>query len=600
MASQGNLFSDFEAFFECHFLTREFRMRRISLFFLCIGVVTMSCEDGGYVGNCVNNALLGEVGCQCVTPDNAYSRLSKGYLDPELDDLHYCADSKQPYYQSLNDSEIYVCNSYRCGVKACGSDEIPDADRRTCIKKAVCNANEVYDATSNTCKCDTSNHWEGEAGSCKCNSDYEESSGQCVPKQNNTCDAVKEVYDAASKTCKCDTSNHWEGEAGSCKCRSGDVEISGQCVTSAEATCDAVKEVYDKDSNTCKCDTSKFFEGEAGACTCVKDRVQIGNTCEEKQTCRKDQVYDAATNSCVCQQWFMEQDGECVEYCLGDKEVRGEDGKCSCSDDYVRLESRCIAPSSCVRDNATLDLALNTYQCDEGTQLFLGCCKVLTVGETVTFGSYPQTAESTEKSPITWQILEIKDDAVLLLSKYVLEQYQYHDKYENITWEKSNVRSYLNALSGRYNLNNIDHTEDGFLKHAFTAEEQKRIKEVTNKNPNGKWNNTPGGNDTADKVFLLSHDEVLQYFPTRKSQVAPPTAYAIRPPEGSGRNNLYTCEVTCSGDDSCSTSSCNNSGTNVQVCSDVQCGSYWWLRSPGNFPTVPRTSASAAASPLAA
>ena len=97
---------------------------------------------------------------------------------------------------------------------------------------------------------------------------------------------------------------------------------------------------------------------------------------------------------------------------------------------------------------------------------------------------------------------------------------------------------------------------------------------------------TPGGNDTADKVFLLSHDEVLQYFPTRKSQVAPPTAYAIRPPEGSGRNNLYTCEVTCSGDDSCSTSSCNNSGTNVQVCSDVQCGSYWWLRSPGFHPCI--------------
>ena len=123
-------------------------MRRISLFFLCIGVVTMSCEEGGYVGNCVNNALLGEVGCQCVTPDNAYSRLSKGYLDPELDDLHYCADSKQPYYQSLNDSEIYVCNSYRCGVKACGSDEIPDADRRTCIKKAVCKANEAQERQS--------------------------------------------------------------------------------------------------------------------------------------------------------------------------------------------------------------------------------------------------------------------------------------------------------------------------------------------------------------------------------------------------------------------------------------------------------------------
>ena len=544
MASQGNSFSDFEAFFECHFLTREFRMRRISLFFLCIGVVTMSCEEGGYVGNCVNNALLGEVGCQCVTPDNAYSRLSKGYLDPELDDLHYCADSKQPYYQSLNDSEIYVCNSYRCGVKACGSDEIPDADRRTCIKKAVCNANEVYDAASNTCKCDTS--------------------------------------------------KNWEGEAGSCTCRSGDVEISGQCVTSAEATCDATKEVYDAASNTCKCDTSKHFEGEAGSCVCAKDNdkdyVLIGNTCEEKQTCRKDQVYDAATNSCVCQQWFMEQDGQCVEYCLGDKEVRGEDGTCSCSDDYVRLESRCIAPSSCVRDHNKVDWdsTLNTYLCKEGMQLFLGCCQVLTVGETVTFGSYPQTAGNTEKSPITWQILDIEGDAVLLLSQYVLEQYQYHDKSEGITWEKSNVRSYLNGFDGTHNKNGIDHTAKGFIDMAFNADERAWIKQVTNINPDApkEWSSTPGGNDTQDKVFLLSHDEVRQYFPTNKSRAASPTAYAIHPPEGSGRNNLYTCKVTWSDDDSYSASDCNRNGTNVQACSNVQCGSDWWLRSPSYAPYV--------------
>ena len=69
MASKGNLFSDFEAFFECHFLTSEFCMRRISLFFLCIGVVTMSCEDGDHPGSYLNDALFGEEACQCVTPD---------------------------------------------------------------------------------------------------------------------------------------------------------------------------------------------------------------------------------------------------------------------------------------------------------------------------------------------------------------------------------------------------------------------------------------------------------------------------------------------------------------------------------------------------
>ena len=106
MASQGNLFSDFEAFFECHFLTREFRMRRISLFFLCVGVVTISCDDGGHPGYCLNDALWGEEACQCVTPDNdGYSRYSKGYLYPNLRDLHFCADKEKSYYKELGDSE---------------------------------------------------------------------------------------------------------------------------------------------------------------------------------------------------------------------------------------------------------------------------------------------------------------------------------------------------------------------------------------------------------------------------------------------------------------------------------------------------------------
>ena len=239
--------------------------------------------------------------------------------------------------------------------------------------------------------------------------------------------------------------------------------------------------------------------------------------------------------------------------------------------------------SSLGYEDPTQEYNDGTCTCVSGYTHFMGDC--YKAGDSLTFGSYPQDENSDTPSPLTWLILEIKGDAVFLLSQYVLEPYPYHPERVSITWERSNVRSYLNGLGAAHNDSGMNHDANGFIDKAFTAEERQWIKEVTNKNPNSRWNeNIPGGNDTQDKVFLLSHDEVLQYFPTRKSQVASPTAYAIHPPEGSGRNNLYTCQVTCSGEDSCSTSSCNNNGTDVQTCSNVQCGSHWWLRSPGGYP----------------
>ena len=494
-------------------------MRRVSLFFLCIGFVTISCDDGGHVGNCVNDSLLGEVGCQCVTPDKTYSRISKGYQDPELDDLHFCADKTKPYYLPLNDADIYICNSYHCATTACPGDKIPDADRRTCIKKAVCNANEAYNSLSNTCSCDKS--------------------------------------------------ANWEGEVGSCTCKSGYVEVSGQCVVSSESECDTTKEVYDATANKCKCDTSKNFDGEAGACTCATNYVLIGNTCEEKQTCRADQVYVEADNTCACP---------------GANQVYDPDkDTCVCEKGTLWFGDACIAEAECTDSTKRMisQSDAGTCTCFDGyTYIVDDCYKA---GETLTFGRYPQDEDSDIPSPLIWQILDIKEDSALLISKFVLEQYTYHDKQEDISWEKSNVRSYLNGLGAAFNKNGIDHYGKGFIDKAFTAEERKWIKQVTNKNPDAPadWNNTPGGNDTDDSVFLLSYEEVFKYFPTNKLRLASPTAYAIHPPDGSGRNNVWTCKVTCSGDNNCSCDSNGYGEEFVSLCSVDQCSSPWWLRSPG-------------------
>lgn len=80
----------------------------------------------------------------------------------------------------------------------------------------------------------------------------------------------------------------------------------------------------------------------------------------------------------------------------------------------------------------------------------------------------------------------------MLLSEYGLICKNYHDTYDNVTWETSTLREWLNSE---------------FLDTAFTNRERNAIQDtlVSNlDNPNYK---TSGGNDTIDKVFLLSYDE---------------------------------------------------------------------------------------------
>ena len=447
-------------------------MRQLNVWFVCLSLVAMSCtipEPLG--GQCANDLELGNVDCQCVTPDENYSKGSKGYVDPTQDYLMPCSDESSKLYLELGESEIYACHDYRCVAYRCPEGEVR-RNKRECMSKPDCGDHGVYTA--------------------------------------------------------------------------------------------------------------------ALGCTCDPDYVWIGGACEKKKTCREDQVYRDSDNTCACPPDYEDRDDKCVhtKSCTGANQVYDPDkGVCVCDKDALQFGEACITSQECTDSTRRIKNNDGTCTCVSGYTHFMGDC--YQAGDSLTFGSYPQDENSDTPSPITWLILEIKEDSALLISKYVLEQYQYHPGGTDITWERSNVRSYLNGLGAAHNDSGMNHDANGFIDKAFTAEERRWIKEVTNKNPNApeKWNSTPGGNDTQDKVFLLSHDEVLQYFPTNKARLAHPTAYAIHPPEDSGRNKLWTCQVTCSGDDSCSTSGCNNDGTNVQACSNVQCGSYWWLRSPGDYPT---------------
>ena len=175
--------------------------------------------------------------------------------------------------------------------------------------------------------------------------------------------------------------------------------------------------------------------------------------------------------------------------------------------------------------------------------------------DTVKFGSYPQSdANGNKKEPIEWIVLDRQENKSLLLSKYILDCKCYHDIEYPVTWETCTLRHWLN---------------NDFLQQAFNYNEQQGIilTEVLNLGHINEMYNTNSGNNTNDKIFCLSMDEVKKYFGNGaqekfgyqlgKNVVAKGTNYAKQ---------------------------LNNYGAKLKVSkSDWYAGnSYFWLRSTGN------------------
>ena len=131
--------------------------------------------------------------------------------------------------------------------------------------------------------------------------------------------------------------------------------------------------------------------------------------------------------------------------------------------------------------------------------------------ESVFFGSYEQ---GNGIEPIEWLILERNEETCLLISRYALEELKYHGSKEPVTWETSGLRAWLNSQ---------------FLDMAFSEEERSSIltTEVDNSLGNQIFH-TDGGNNTEDRVFLLSREEVMLYFPSEGERLCEPTLHSKR------------------------------------------------------------------------
>lgn len=98
--------------------------------------------------------------------------------------------------------------------------------------------------------------------------------------------------------------------------------------------------------------------------------------------------------------------------------------------------------------------------------------------------------------PYEWQILGRNDNSELLIAKNPVAEKPYHEILQDRTWETCSLRAWLNHE---------------FLEQ-FSEIDRNRILKTLVHNPDNQTFGTPGGNDTEDKVFLLSSEEAEKYF----------------------------------------------------------------------------------------
>ncbi|MDE5781386.1 MAG: hypothetical protein K2I03_07900 [Lachnospiraceae bacterium] len=167
--------------------------------------------------------------------------------------------------------------------------------------------------------------------------------------------------------------------------------------------------------------------------------------------------------------------------------------------------------------------------------------------------------------PVKWRVLKTDGKKAFLLSDVILDAAICNEKSENgsTTWEQSKVRSWLNGYDADSNQEGIDYSNINFINNAFTDKEQSIIADTEVVNNDNFRYETEGGNNTKDKLFLLSESEVY----TKEAKV-----YGF-----SSNGSIADISRRCKGSDYAKAMGVafglESKGT------EENC--QWWLRSPG-------------------
>lgn len=166
-----------------------------------------------------------------------------------------------------------------------------------------------------------------------------------------------------------------------------------------------------------------------------------------------------------------------------------------------------------------------------------------TVGSHVFFGRFSQTRSGDDVTPVEWVVLDYNKERneALLISLYGLTgMWCIEEFFSKFSWETNDIRYWLN---------------EDFLDATFNADECNAIKTaLVTADDNPEYDTDPG-DDTEDKLFLLSIDEARDYFKDDDARMCKPTPFAMKhiPLETDHGENILSGRPHC----------------------------WWWLRTPG-------------------
>ena len=165
----------------------------------------------------------------------------------------------------------------------------------------------------------------------------------------------------------------------------------------------------------------------------------------------------------------------------------------------------------------------------------------VTTWDCIYFGNYYQSNSST-KEPIKWRVLSVNGNDAFLLADQNLDVKPYNEEDTDVTWATCTLRTWLNGT---------------FLATAFTSAEKSAIKNSTVVNDDNPYYGTEGGDNTIDKVYLLSITEA------QSSAYGFNKDYGMSSETRISKNTAYIEEK-------------------YDYVSSAGEANYWWLRSPGN------------------
>ena len=112
---------------------------------------------------------------------------------------------------------------------------------------------------------------------------------------------------------------------------------------------------------------------------------------------------------------------------------------------------------------------------------------------------------------IKWRVLSVDGNDAFLMADQSLDAEPYNNSDASVTWSECTLRSWLNGYDSLSNKAGIDYRNNNFINSAFTNKEKYAIMQTKVSNgDDSDYGGIIGGEDTRDKVYLLSMAEISE------------------------------------------------------------------------------------------